>query len=312
MTNVTRAVRLFAVLSIVFIAFPAICPAQVSGGGVGTTTGAQSNPKVEINREPVLTVNVKEDLVEILPGGIRPMGMGGGTVGLAVGRTSESGFTVRGVLSVILLAKLVQLDANGMSFEITVTDRDTGRILVSKALALKNYEEGIVELAADVAGSGRVAVRLLPTIQVKDPVQDYPALVKSFGSMSVDSMVIKNFKELLLRGGAASSISDINGKRIQFASFQSPDRPSTSFLPSVPGAVLAGYIQGKKLIFEWNGDAYEWISSDQPFLPDGKWAVYVWQADPAPAPTVSMGALSSDPDNLAEYVAKYRDRIKKW
>lgn len=78
-----------------------------------------------------------------------------------------------------------------------------------------------------------------------------------------------------------------------------------------PGAVVAGYIQGKKLIFEWGGDVYEWTSIDQPFLPDGRWAVYVWQADPTPAPTNSVGAFSSDPGNLSGYVARYHDRIKK-
>ena len=103
-------------------------------------TGAQSTPKVEINREPVLTVNLKEDLVEILPGGVRSTGMGGSAVGMPVGRTSKSGFTLKGVLSVIVLAKLVQLDTNGMPFEITVTDSGTGRMPASKVLALKNYE----------------------------------------------------------------------------------------------------------------------------------------------------------------------------
>jgi len=114
------------------------------------------------------------------------------------------------------------------------------------------------------------------------------------------------------KDSAASSIEDINGRRLQFASFQSPETGLLLFsYRPFPGAAVAGYIQGKRLIFEWDGNTYEWISNDQPFLPDGKWAVYVWQADSTPAPTVSVGALSSDPDNLAEYVARYRDRIKK-
>ncbi|MBZ5499870.1 MAG: hypothetical protein LAP85_26020 [Acidobacteriia bacterium] len=207
----------FAVLSIVVIAFPTICSAQVFGAGAGAES-QNSKPRLDLNRESVLTVNLREDLVEISPGGgIRSAsGGGGGVGGLKVGHTSKSGFGLNGLL-IGVDAKLAQLDANGMVFEITITDRNISRVLLTKTLPLKNYEEGIVELATSVASEKRLAVRLIPTIQVKDPVLDYPALIKTFGSS--DSMWNKNYNELLNRGGGLSSIEDLNGRILQFVSF---------------------------------------------------------------------------------------------
>jgi hypothetical protein len=300
----------FAILSISAIAFPTICSAQAFGVGAGT--GSQTaKPRLDLNREPVFTVNLRQDLVEILPGGgVRSAsGGGGGMGGLQVGRTAKSGFGLNGLL-IGVDAKLVQLDANGMVFEITLTDRNSSQVLLTKTLPLKNYEEGIVELATSTASEKRLAVRLIPTIQVKDPVLDYPALVKIFGAS--DSMWIKNYKELLLRGGGLSSIEDLNGKVLQFVSLQSPSTGllMLSYRP-FPGAIVAGYIQGKQLIFKWQGDVFECTSIDQPFLPEGKWAVYVWQADSTPAASFAAGALASDPDNLFKYVDRYRQQIKK-
>lgn len=114
-----------------------------------------------------------------------------------------------------------------------------------------------------------------------------------------------------MRGGSSANIDDINGSRQQFCTL----RTRTGFLVlsyrPFPGASLLGYFEGKRLVFEWNGDVYEWLSMDQPFLPEGRWAAYVWQADAAPSEQFSVGATAADPNDLANSISKNLERIKK-
>jgi len=81
-----------------------------------------------------------------------------------------------------------------------------------------------------------------------------------------------------------------------------------------PGASVAGYFEGKKLQFEWNGDLYEWISMDNPFMPAGKWAAYIWQADTLPNTYVSVGGFEADPNSsdFANKLSQIQQARKKF
>jgi hypothetical protein len=96
--------------------------------------------------------------------------------------------------------------------------------------------------------------------------------------------------------------ADLMGGEKPFFTFESQ---RTGFLVMsyrpFSGAVAAGYFEDKKLIFEWNGDTYKWLSMDKPFLPEGRWAAYFWQAAlafPASDKEIGVGGFEADPDEL--------------
>lgn len=77
-----------------------------------------------------------------------------------------------------------------------------------------------------------------------------------------------------------------------------------------PNAAVVGYFEGKKLIFEWNGDVYEWISLENSFLPDGRWAAYVWLANTIPFKE-SGGSIVAPPNRLQEAIDQLLSNMKK-
>jgi hypothetical protein len=180
---------------------------------------------------------------------------------------------------------------------------------VARNLAMESFRdqardrlqpEGMIEFASAENGDKRLAVRFLPTIKTIPPVQDFPALLRSF---TLSGLLIRNGDELLSRGTFVSSvIDDLMGGKKPFFTFESR---RTGFLimsyRPFPGAIVAGYFEDKKLIFEWNGDTYECLSMNKPFLPEGRWAAYFRQAAPAfPASDkeISVGGFEADPDEL--------------
>jgi hypothetical protein len=295
MNKDTRLVVALIACTFLFITVP--CEAQVSGGASYSSISAQSKHKLEINLEPVQTVNVRQEIIEILPGGSHVLQTGSST-GLSVGATGGGGFGFKGGPILSIEQKLVQLNKDGMVLQVTITDRATGKILASRELALGNYQEGIVELASDESQGRRLAVRLLPTISTKDPVQEYPALVKSFGASGI---LLLNGKEVLFRGGVKSSIEDVRGTKQQFYVLGTDHGQFVLSYRPFSNASIHGYFDGKELLFELNGDLYEWIS-EEPFLPEGRWAAYIWQADTTPAEGFSCSALSANPEGVAKQI----------
>ncbi len=276
---------------------------------------AAKQARLLLNREPVLYLDLKKELVEITPGGInvlqaaseRPTRTSGRTMrylGMRVGGNSLSSLRLEENGYVTITTRLLQLNADGIVLEVVVKDQ-SGNTIASRNLALKNYEEGIIELAATPTSNKRLAVRLLPRIKAIEPLQDYPALVPRFGTMN--GLVIRNDKDVISRGGTEGTVDDLNGPNLQFNTLDSPQsgRLVFSYRP-FPGAVLAGEVQGRELNFEWNGDLYEWISLDEPFLPEGRWAIYVWQTGPATTQGVGFGGFEADPNDLVNFL----DRMK--
>jgi hypothetical protein len=275
--------------------------------------------KVEINREPIPTLQLATELVEILPGETRiltsnsgeynansPMYPGGSA--LRAGSTVVGSMGMKAGVPILYKFKVARLDRNGLALEITITD-NSNKVLSARTLSLRNYEEGMIEFASTENGNKRLAVRFLPTIKAIPPVQDFPALLRSF---TLSGLLIRNSEELVSRWASIYSTSDdLTGNKIPFFTF---DTQRTGFLVMsyrpFPGAVVAGYFDDKRLIFEWNGDIYEWLSMDKPFMPEGRWAAYFWQAPFAlfaPEKGMGVGGFEADPD---EFAAKVNQMIE--
>jgi hypothetical protein len=271
---------------------------------------------VEINREPIPILQLATELVEILPGETRPLtstaniGSFPWLSALRAGATLGGALAVKAGVSISYRLKVARLDRDGLTLDITITD-NSNRVLATRVLSLRNYEEGMIEFASAENGDKRLAFRLLPTIKIIPPVQEFPALLRSF---TLSGLLIRNGDELVSRGAVFSStLDDLTGKKQPFFTFNSQRSGFLvmSYRP-FPGAVVAGYFEDKKIVFEWNGDTYEYFSLDKPFLPEGKWAAYFWQASPAPpAPATGMGigAFEADPAELAAKVSQMVEMI---
>jgi hypothetical protein len=315
-----------AVISLVMGLFLLSLPHFAAAQGIsygGTTSGAvivngdgvtmKTKVKVEINREPIPILQLATELVEILPGETRILtsnsgeykAMYPGGAALRAGSTGVGSMGMKAGVPISYKFKVARLDRNGLALDITITD-NSNKVLAARMLSLRNYEEGMIEFASTENGDKRLAVRFLPTIKAIPPVQDFPALLRSF---TLSGLLIRNGDELLSRGTFISStLDDLMGEKMPFFTFESQ---RTGFLVMsyrpFPGAVVAGYFDDKKLIFEWNGDVYEWLSMDKPFMPEGRWAAYFWQAPPAllaPETEMGFGGFEADSDELAATISR--------
>lgn len=208
--------------------------AQVAGGQGGGVIGGQSigiigargpanptAPRVELSRDPIPVVDLAPELVEIFPGGTRrlaggpsPIGPSTGTSyrGIRAGGTGSGALGMNLGLSIQYSLKVVELNKEGVILDVTVSDASKA-ILASKRLALNNYEEAIIELAAD-GGEKRLAIRFLPIISAahspEGPLRlhcaqcrdDPGACLPSFVRGNPSSVGIPDFSEtfLLFRG----------------------------------------------------------------------------------------------------------------
>ena len=184
--------------------------------------------------------------------------------------------------SVLIRTHLLQLDKNGILLDLSITDGKTKAILASQKLPLQNYQEAIIEFATADTGNRRLAVRLLPTVKIKEPLQDYPGVAASFGFKGPGAYLILNGKEVFARGGGSVGLDSGDEGKLQFCTIYGPSGLLVVSYRPFPGAVIKGYFQDRRLIFDWNGDVYEWISPGNSILPEGKWAAYVWQASVTP------------------------------
>jgi hypothetical protein len=305
------------VISMIVGLFPLSVPhfADTQGTSYGETISGAVKVKVEINREPIPILQITTELVEILPGETRILNSHSreyqaypGGPALRVGSTGVGSMGMKAGATILYKFKVARLDRDGLALDITITD-SSNKVLAAHTLSLRNYEEGMIEFASAENGDKRLAVRFLPTIKSIPPVQDFPALLRSF---TLSGLLIRNGEELISRWASISdTLDDLIGKKLPFFSF---DSPRTGFLVMsyrpFPGAVVAGYFDDKKLIFEWNGDVYEWLSMDKPFMPEGRWAAYFWQAPsspPAPGTAFAIGGFEADPD---EFTAKVNQMIE--
>ena len=299
------------------------CAGNAQAIGVGAKPDPAGNPAAKsfllLNREPMMSLDLKKELVEILPGGINVLAavreLDAGTRnpdqkfigGMRVGGNSLDGLRIAGNSYVYIGTRLLQLDRDGIVLEVKVTN-EAKTVLASRKLLLSNYEEALVELATASEGNKRLAVRFLPSIRVIEPLREFPVLIERFGTGR--GLLIRNSREVIMRGGCSGSIDDLNGPKQQFNTLESRNSGLLviSYRP-FPGAVIAGYAVDKELKFEWNGDFYEWISLDKPFLPEGRWAIYVWQAGPGNYDGVSFGGFESDPNDIRSYLELRQGRM---
>lgn len=313
----------FAVLAILMLGLADLAVAQGVSGVIGARANdpnAPYRPEVLINREPIPTLDYKMELVEILPGGINvlwpsgdlryPAGISPGLrSGWRVGSNSLEGVGMNVGMNLRVGTALLQLDPNGIVLDLTVFDGVTNKVLTSQKLSLQNYQEAFVEFATAAAGNRRLALRLLPSIKSIPPLPDYPSVVPYLGFK--DGLLILNTKELLWRGGFGSGTNDQSGSEIPFFYIAGHAGLLLISYRPFPGATLHGYFQDWKLIFKWNEDVYELITPAASILPErGKWAAYVWQADPTPRDKTMMSGTVSRVDNLAETVRTILDRMK--
>jgi hypothetical protein len=309
-TVVSVVIGLFLLSLTHFAAAQGTSYINVKGDGVAIKQKVQ----VEINREPIPTLQIATELVEILPGETRILASNSGEYkdsSIYPGRQAlRAGSTGGGAMGIKAGAiyykfKVARLDRDGLALDITITD-NANKLLSARTLSLRNYEEGIIEFASTENGDKRLAVRFLPAIKTIPPVQDFPVLLRSF---TLSGLLILNGDELLSRGASVSStLDDLTEKKMPFFTFESKRSGLLvmSYRP-FPGAVVAGYFDDKKLIFEWNGDVYEWLSMDKPFMPEGRWSAYFWQAPAvlrAPETVVGVGVFEAAPDELAAKISQ--------
>jgi len=316
-------------VSFLLLSFPNFANAQgIGGGGVigASAPDVPWKPKVEINWEPIPTLQLATELVEILPGETRRVAFDSGEregnalaaypspLALRAGSTVSGSMGMKAGVPIGYALKVAKLDRNGLVLDITITD-GAKNVLATRTLDLRNYEEGVIEFASTANGDRKLAVRFLPTIKAIPPVQDYPVLVQS---LTLSGLLIRNGSELISRGVSVSSTADdLMGRKLPFFTF---DSQRTGFLVMsyrpFPGATVAGYFEDKKLVFEWKGDIYEYFSLDKPFMPEGKWAAYFWQADPGSSASqtgIGIGGFEADPNSgeLADKVSQMIEMIKK-
>jgi hypothetical protein len=266
--------------------------------------GTAMKLKVDINREPIPILQLVTELVEILPGETRvlysnPSRMNPNLPGLRAGAKGSGSIGTKTSALILYNFKLIQLDRDGLVLDIAITD-NSNKVLAARKLSLRNYEEGMIEFASAENGDKRLAVRFLPAVKAMPPVQDFPALLRSF---TLSGLLIRNGSELLARHVSVwSEIDDLMSGKKPFFTFECR---RTGFLVMsyrpFPNAAVAGYFEDKKLIFEWNGDIYEFLSMDKPFLPEGRWAAYFWQAAPALTTSdqgIAVGGFEADPDEF--------------
>jgi hypothetical protein len=277
---------------------------QQSGGIGGVRiagAGDPTKPILNYNLEPILTVDLTQEIIEILPGGTNVLNSSMHPEGWRVGANSLFGVALgdkRDGISVTVAAKLLQLDQNGIVLDLRISDGRTKAVLSSQQLPLQNYQEAIIEFATSTTGNRRLAIRILPTIKVKEPLRDYPGMVGFFGTHSPGGFLILNGKEVLSRTGGGVTIDNPETDGQHFCAILSRSGLLVVSYRPFPGAAIKGYFQNRHLIFEWNGDVYEWASMDNMFLPEGQWAAYLWQALATPFDKPGMSLFACLPNQL--------------
>jgi len=298
------------------LAAPAFLQAQSSGiiGARYTGTGDPMKPVVKFDLEPVLTVNLKEEVIEILPGGTNVLytaphrsewRVGANEAwGIALGDKSEG-------ISVYYSSELLQLDDKGIVLKLQINDGKTKAVLSSQNLSLQNYQEAILEFATSSTGNRRLAVRLLPAVQVKEALRGYPGLVEFFGIQSPGGYLILNGREVVSRGGGGITMDKLDGSEQQFLAIRGRTGLLVVSYRPFPGAAIKGYFENRKMMIDYNGDVYEWASLSNLFLPEGKWAAYVWQADSTPSEKPNLIIFASSVNELPGRIEKILNSVKK-
>jgi hypothetical protein len=314
--------KLSVILSValaLFVSWSASAQTGVIGAKSDSAAGTSANVRLLLNQDPFPYLEMKTQIVEILAGGINVLATSNlpelspsGPVESVRAKTAGSngllGLWVDNEM-ITIRTNLLQLNMDGIVLELTVTN-SAKTVLASRKLAMRNYEEAMVELAT-AANGRRLAVRFLPVIKELPALRDFPSLLPQFGSAR--HLVIRNSKEVVSRGGTVGKIDDLTGARQQFITLESVRSGLLilSYRP-FPGAVVAGYSTDRELRFGWNGDNFEWISLDKPFLPEGRWAIYAWQAGPSSRATegVSFGCFEADPNDLPNFLSQRANQ--KW
>jgi TonB family protein len=220
-------------------------------------------------------VQLTAELVQITAAGTRSLGRSFRT-DMRAGQAGGGNLGIDQTGIVRIETRLEQVERDSLVLRIVITDVKSDRILSAQSLPLADHQEAIVEVATAVSGGSRLAIRFVPAIVGSDDVQDYPIVLPEFGI--ADSILMRNDKEVLLRISGHARLADLSGNTLQFFTLEGPrlGKLYISYRP-FPGASLCGYIEGKRMLFQWAGNKYEWLASDRPILPDGRWAVYCRQ-----------------------------------
>lgn len=247
--------------------------------GVATRLPQGTGGQLEINREPVLEALVHLQLLQFEEDGTASPTRTESAQTLRPGSTGVSHFSFAGGARIRVETELLELSASRLTLSVEVVDSRSEEVLTSRQVALEDRQELFVEIAEAASGKGKMVLRLLPLIQAKPAVKDYPGLVKEFGVLG--SILILNRKELLVNGsGVISQNEQLSEEIIQTLMITNPrfGRFYLSYRP-FPDARVAGYVDGNRLLFEWDGNQFEWTSTESPILPQGRWTLYVSHTD---------------------------------
>ncbi len=137
-------------------------------------------------------------------------------------------------------------------------------------------QELLVLLADRPMEDTTLAVRLVPVVEWTQAVIDYPELGAEFGV--TDALYIVDGMDLRARGlsGYIGGTGVRMGDPVQALVLDDPKlgRFTVSYRP-FSGSVWAGYIEGHRMVFEWDGHQFELVDIDTPIMPEGKWSLYV-------------------------------------
>lgn len=325
MKTLTNLGFLLIAVAVDLAAVPGITHAQggMIGGARVVGGGDTTKPAVKFDLEPVMVMNLQQEIIEILPGGVNVLTTEKNSLKNSfptvaqefdwrVGANSLWGVSLGEDknISVIITAKLLQLDDRGILLDLAINEGRTKAALSSQKLLLQNYQEAIVEFATSSTGNRRLALRLLPTVKIKEPLQGYSGTIPSFGMHGPGAYLILNAKEVLATGSGSVGLDSSDEGKQYFGTIHSRLGMLVFSPKPFSGAAIKGYFQGGRMIFEWNGDAYEWLSPGGPILPEGQWAVYVWQADSTAYDKPGTSLFVCRPEELHTRVEEQIARVK--
>ena len=282
------------------IAATMLCLALI--GSVPRVLGAE----LELNREPILVADLREDTVELdANGSVIPLSphAGGGTHGLRAGSKSQGVLGLGENRRVKCQVTVLDLDNEGLSLGILVTEVPGGRATSDTTKIVKWGEELLVVLGKSTTDGTNLAVRITATPRRIEPIIDFPGHLLKFGMKN--ALYIVNSNELRSRVLEATAGGDPTAPPDSIQALLIYDPKYGDFTLSYrefPGSVFAGYIENERMVFQWGGDQFEVISSGAPVMPKGRWSLYVRRTEHKEHefafPGASLGAMEGPPSSF--------------
>jgi hypothetical protein len=259
--------------------FILLVPFILAGALPSTVVGST----LQTSSRPERVLNITAELVEIDgQGSIVPVERSRPTIaGIWIPRPSDqvqelAEFSLGGDQCFRISVAAEEIGDESSLVRLMVEELPGGRILEDEEVRLQTSkrQEILVAVADSTVDNTTLAVRLVPSLQRVEPTSDYSGSVEEFGMN--DGLYIVDSTDL--RARASSGFVGVWGANDAVLALVIDDpkygRFTLSYRP-FPDAVRAGYIDGHRIAWNWEGNLFELISIENPFLPKGKWNLFV-------------------------------------